>query len=674
MMTLRRPRSLIHAVPLRFALAAAFSVCLGSPANASNASATATRRQSAHAQFGRAEDLRAALNSKAAAERDLDEYRNVVSAYRRVYLVTPNAPEVPEALFDVAQLYEEMGGKFGSKYYQSAADTYQFLIHEYPASRHCPESLLRVGRLQSEELSQPDLAAKTLQEYLRLYPRSPHRREVQEHLADLALNGSASARVAESSAKSPLAKSMGAGPAAAHTSGNASEGSEIAAPSDGISHVSRITTMAANSSTRIVIALDRKVTYQSAEIAHPDRIYFDLDQAQVAPRLAGRAINVKNALLKEIRVAQNPGGVVRIVFDVEGVSDYTASLLDHPARLVVDLHAGTVPEGSSAPRELRATTAVAHAGTASDPPTAPAARPTDVSRDSSAAAAPARGARATHAALSTRLGPAPVPQPTRDGQQSLTRTLGLKIGRIVIDPGHGGHDTGTIGPTGFMEKDLCLDVALRLGKIIEQRLPGADVVYTRQDDTFIPLEERTKIANEAKADLFLSIHANSSDDHAARGVETYYLNMKGTPEAMQVAARENAASDQSVHQLEELVAKIARGEKREESREFASEVQDSLLRRVQRTSHDIKNRGVRRAPFVVLIGANMPSALTEISFLSNPSDEQLLKKPETRQRIAEGLYQGVAHYLQNLNSLTYNLPRRDSADRAESVAHSGNPR
>jgi N-acetylmuramoyl-L-alanine amidase len=259
----------------------------------------------------------------------------------------------------------------------------------------------------------------------------------------------------------------------------------------------------------------------------------------------------------------------------------------------------------------------------------------------------------------------------------LRRVRTRPAAKVVIDPGHGGHDTGTIGPTGFMEKDLCLDVALRLGKIIEQRLPGADVIYTRQDDTFIPLEERTAIANQAKADLFLSIHANSSDDRSARGIETYYLNIKGTPEAMEVAARENATAEESVHQLQDLVAKIAQNEKLEESREFASEIQDSLSRRIQKGSRSVKNRGVRKAPFVVLIGAHMPSVLTEISFLSNPSDEQLLKKPEIRQRVADGLYQGVAHYLQNLNSLTYNLPHRDMAGRSEApgaIAQSGNQR
>jgi len=251
---------------------------------------------------------------------------------------------------------------------------------------------------------------------------------------------------------------------------------------------------------------------------------------------------------------------------------------------------------------------------------------------------------------------ASVPQPTRDGQATLTRTLGLKIGRIVIDPGHGGHDTGTIGPTGLMEKDLCLDVALRLGKIIEQRLPGADVIYTRSDDTFVPLEERTNIANQAKADLFISIHANSSRDSGARGIETYYLNLKGSAEAMEVAARENATAQEGVHNLESLVKKIAQTEKIDESKEFAQDIQDSLANRIQKNAKNIKNRGVRKAPFVVLIGADMPSILTEISFLSNPADEKLLKQPEQRQRLAEGLFQGISSYLQNMNSMTVNLP------------------
>jgi N-acetylmuramoyl-L-alanine amidase len=246
------------------------------------------------------------------------------------------------------------------------------------------------------------------------------------------------------------------------------------------------------------------------------------------------------------------------------------------------------------------------------------------------------------------------PKPTRDGQRSLTRTLGLKISRIVIDPGHGGHDTGTIGPKGLMEKDLCLDVALRLGHEIEQKLPGAEVIYTRKDDTFIPLEQRTAIANEAKADLFISIHANSSRDHDARGIETYYLNFATSQESMEVATRENAYSEESLHDLQNLIQKIARNEKIEESKELASDIQDSLTRRLQLVSQNERDRGVKKAPFIVLIGANMPSVLSEISFVSNPSDERLLRKTDQRQRIADGLYRGIASYLESLGSLSYN--------------------
>jgi N-acetylmuramoyl-L-alanine amidase len=225
----------------------------------------------------------------------------------------------------------------------------------------------------------------------------------------------------------------------------------------------------------------------------------------------------------------------------------------------------------------------------------------------------------------------------------MTRVLGLKIGRIVLDPGHGGHDTGTAGRAGLLEKDLVLDVAQRLGKLIESRL-GAEVVFTRTDDTFIPLERRTEMANEQKADLFLSIHANSSPATSSSGVETYYLNFTSDESAMEVAARENASSQKTVFELKDLLQRIALQEKVEESRQFASLVQKSLYSGSVRLNPRTRDRGVRKAPFVVLIGANMPSVLAEIGFISNPRDEALLRKQQTRQRIAESLYKGLERY------------------------------
>jgi N-acetylmuramoyl-L-alanine amidase len=241
-------------------------------------------------------------------------------------------------------------------------------------------------------------------------------------------------------------------------------------------------------------------------------------------------------------------------------------------------------------------------------------------------------------------------RPTASGDRSLIRALGLKIGKIVIDPGHGGHDTGTIGPNGLEEKDLVLEVGRRLGKLLETRL-GAQVVYTRKDDTFIPLETRTAIANQQRADLFISIHANSSHDPDARGVETYYLNFTSSPEALEVAARENAVSEKSIYELQDLVKKIALKEKIEESREFAGDVQESLHSGLAAKSPAIRDRGVKKAPFIVLIGANMPSILAEISFVSNPTDEHRLETSEYRQRIAESLYHGIAKYVDGLSGV-----------------------
>lgn len=238
-------------------------------------------------------------------------------------------------------------------------------------------------------------------------------------------------------------------------------------------------------------------------------------------------------------------------------------------------------------------------------------------------------------------------KPTAHGEQTLIRALGLKIGKIVVDAGHGGHDVGTIGPDGLTEKALVLDVALRFGKLLESRM-GAEVVYTRDDDTFVPLETRTAIANQEQADLFISIHANSSREPEARGVETYYLNFTSSADALEVAARENAVSEKSIHELQDLVKKIALKEKIEESREFAADVQQSLWTTAGKGT---RNRGVKKAPFIVLIGANMPSILAEISFLSNPGDEQKLETPEYRQKIAEALYRGVAKYVSGLSGL-----------------------
>jgi N-acetylmuramoyl-L-alanine amidase len=656
-------------------------------ASASPSAPTATVRRQAAAQFQRAEQSRTTLNLKPVTKRTLGDYRQVVSSYRRVYLITPRANEVPEALIAIAQLYTEMGERFGRNYYQNAADSYRFLLREYPSSRHIPDAMLVCAKLQRDQLADYSGATQTYKDFLKRFPRSPRKLEAQEGVAELALLENSS-RPSPDKEKDKATSDAAIAEAVLpkDESSDALPPSPAGPRSSGVPRLRRIRNAVTEDSTRVTIDLEDVVRYNSGRLENPDRIFFDLREArltsEVAREVSHENANVDGEVLTAIRVAQNHAGVVRIVLNVNHVKEYVASVSENPPQLLIDLYRKQPPpailkiarasHNSSNIHETADSRAVERGAVE------PRATETDGDGQNGTLVRPSQPAATMKVSRSTSKPdldqPAIAPQPTHDGQSTLTRALGLKIGRIVIDAGHGGHDTGTIGPTGLMEKDLCLDVALRLGKIIKQRLPGAEVVFTRSDDSFIPLEERTAIANEAHADLFISIHANSSQDHGARGIETYYLNLKGSPEAMEVAARENAVANVGIHDLEDLVKKIARNEKIDESKEFAEDIQASLSQRVQKANKTVKNRGVRKAPFVVLIGADMPSILTEISFLSNPADEQLLKQPENRQRVAEGLYQGVASYLQSLNSVAFNGTAKPTPPRSTSakLEHSPN--
>jgi N-acetylmuramoyl-L-alanine amidase len=253
-------------------------------------------------------------------------------------------------------------------------------------------------------------------------------------------------------------------------------------------------------------------------------------------------------------------------------------------------------------------------------------------------------------APSPTLAPPAPPASTQKGDYSLARQLGLRISRVVIDPGHGGHDPGAQS-NGVTEADLVLDVALRLEKLLTQQ-PGIDVVLTRRTNEFVPLEERTAIATREKADLFLSIHANAHRQPAVRGVETYFLNFSVNEDAEAVAARENATSSQTMGTLPAIVKAISLNNKLTESRELASLLQASLVRRLRSQSTGVKDLGVKQAPFVVLIGAQMPSVLTEIAFLTNRPESALLKLPVYRQQIAQGLRDGIVRYQESLKKVT----------------------
>ncbi len=453
--------------------------------------------------------------------------------------------------------------------------------------------------------------------------------------------------------------------------------------------------------TRVAINLQQEVRYEASRETNPDRIDFDLYGARLSAQLNGRSSEIiDNGFLKHIHLSQRRDGVAQVELDVSPVSDYYAFYLPDPPRLIIDVH-GRAPGSEqttelsnrvgypgntpppvrtyAAPVEraaLPATNAAARpvhpfgsesGGTAMPAPTTqPVAAEVPGTRPAPQARRPVHHSNAGAGAESSAGTSLPAPltsmQPEVPGTPAIApplsptaptmvRALGLKINRIVIDAGHGGHDSGAIGPNGLEEKTVALDVALRLGRLLKQRL-GAQVIYTRDTDTFIPLETRTAIANQDRADLFISIHVNSSPDPEARGVATYYLSFTSSADALQLAARENAVSNESIHQLSDLVKKIALSDKINESRDFAQDVEQSLYGGLaQVNGPSFEDRGVRKAPFVVLIGANMPSILAEISFISNPKSAQLLTEPSYRERIAQALYQGVAKYVGTLNGL-----------------------
>jgi N-acetylmuramoyl-L-alanine amidase len=394
---------------------------------------------------------------------------------------------------------------------------------------------------------------------------------------------------------------------------------------------------------RVVIDLAGTANYKVGEARSPDRFFVDISPSKLNSMLTGREWNVQANRIQKIRVAQFDASTVRIVLDGTTLKDTVTTNPKDPNRIIIDV--SNTPVATPLPKPM--TTLVLPPTTAAAPsatqPASAVAQPVSTTEASQPSFLGATEAAATPSTPNRVVTAA---KPTSSGDRSLIRSLGLKLGRVVIDAGHGGHDTGGIGPTGLTEKDLVLDVAKRLQILLESQL-GAEVVMTRETDTFVPLESRTQLANEEKADLFLSIHANSSPEKSVRGVETFFLNLNTqSRDALATATRENAASEKKIHELQDLLQKIVLNDKADESRELAKHVQQAMSKRGNAGS----NRGVKQAPFVVLIGASMPSVLAEISFISNPDEEKRLKAPEYRQQIADSLFQGIKSYVETLSS------------------------
>jgi N-acetylmuramoyl-L-alanine amidase len=491
--------------------------------------------------------------------------------------------------------------------YLKVINTFQRVYLITPQTQYADNSLMAIARLYEEMKSNQD-AIKTLKFLIHEYPNSPFREVAEKDIARL--NGV------------KVQKTVS---------------------------VDNVRYWDGPNSVRIIIDVTGDVTFTQGDAKNPDRVFVDISPARLNSALIGKQWPVKSNLLQQIRVGQYDNSTVRIVLEIGNVSRVTSFTLRDPDRLVIDvLGKEILAQPSPVPAPLPAgpiTAAPAVEPPKSvDPPSVP--RVAEVASSSAPASSPVSAPTPAITPKKSADDGKPITpaKATNSGARSLVRSLGLKLSRVVIDAGHGGHDTGTVGQRGYTEKELVLDVAQRLKQLIETEL-GAEVVMTRTNDNFVPLDERTLIANQQQADLFISIHANSSRVRSVRGVETYFLNFTSSREALETASRENAASDRSIHELQDLVKKIMLQDKVDESRELAQHIDRALAAR----KGSGMDRGVKQAPFVVLIGANMPSVLAEICFISNPQDEKLVKTPEHRQAIAESLFEGVRSYAESLS-------------------------
>jgi len=376
-----------------------------------------------------------------------------------------------------------------------------------------------------------------------------------------------------------------------------------------------------NSST-VIIDLQGEVQYEAHRLSDPERIYFDLHGTSLAHGLFGKTIEVGDPVLARVRIAQPQKGVSRVVLETNGASDFSVSLQSNPYRLVVEIR-----------KAVKADNSAVSAGPGTDH------RETSLQNTDSQSKDVQNGDfhnKDLTAAIVPQSASIPAVPGRAGGKSERRLQTHLPKFRLVLDAGHGGWDLGTIGRKGLMEKDLVLDIVERLGKLVQSRL-GAEVIFTRQDDTYLPLEKRTEIANLAQADMFVSVHANYSEDSSARGAETYYTNtyssVRARTEEVDASATENINWNN-----------VDIREKVQQSHRFAVAVQQAMHRALAAQIPGMRNRGVKKASYVVLTGTSMPAILAEVSFVSSPADEDKLKSSNYRQNIAEGLYRGIAQY------------------------------
>ncbi len=558
------------------------------------APAASGRPDSADAIFEQAEKLYRQLRQVDPDCAEPGAWASLVGAFGRIPTEYPTSPLAGDALWRVGDIHSRLALSGEQTSVRPAIDAYSALTSLYPDSTYAPEAYLRLG-----DLSGGRVAEAYYVQLQQTYPSSPQADVASGRLETLHENRGAvapqttgrlepSTSVADAVGAGESPQPLGSGLEATPTpaSDTAPERRTSSADSTsivpemgqlkGVRHYSDAT------HTRIVFDLDRAMEHRMGEVSSPPRVFIDLIGADL-PEGLPRTVEVGGTGVRQIRVARNRPGVVRVVLDLESSGGYSLFSLAEPHRLVLDVPS---PE------------------------------------------------------MSERLANARRPPAPEGGGEA--RQLGFGIRRIVIDPGHGGVAPGAIGRAGNTEKDLTLDISRRLAENL--RRSGYEVLLTRNGDESVPLENRSEFATRRKADLFVSVHINSSSNGNLSGFETYYLDLATDPTAAETAFRENDMVSGGIGNLDEVLDDIVKNANKRESRDLAQSIQDSLVLQTSKSYPDVRDLGVKHAPFVVLVGAAMPAVLVECSFLSHKQEEQRLRDPEYRQQVADAIHIGIANY------------------------------
>ncbi len=540
-------------------------------------------------------------------------WQDIAGTFQKVYQADPGGEDAPKALFYLGRTFEELGKRsFLKSDFEKAENYYVQMMHAFPNHSMAGDAQFRKAGIYLNHYKD---SAQAYIEYLRVvynFPDADSRSKAQEILRELDQANLEKIRQARGDSPAPKPESETVRQTPALESWTISDEpvrqsvslspppqvpeTRQAGSTSGKSSLLNIRHWSNDEYTRVVLDLDSRTEYYhkllkpDPDLGTPHRLFIDLDHTLVSPDSPGEE-KVADGILSRIRSAQFTREKSRVVLDIDDLDDFRVFALENPYRIVVDVYA---PEKR---RMIGTSTSAPHLTI--DP-----------------------GSRELT-------------------EKSLVEQLGLKVKTIMLDPGHGGKDPGAVF-NGKHEKDIVLKMSRVLGKMLEEK--GFEVLYTRTTDVFVPLEERTALANSKKVDLFISLHANAHRNRNVRGFEVYYLNFAQTEDAMRVAARENAVSTQKISDLQYILTDLMLSSKINESRDLAGKIHGITIDHVRSRHSGIRDNGIRQAPFYVLMGARMPAILVEMGYMTNEQDMKLLLSDDFLRSMAGGLTQGILAY------------------------------